>query len=214
MKIKLRQMFLCVIILLPTKRSDIMIKILKSRWRGMFERCYNPINKRYARYGGRGIKVCYEWQNFNKFYEWAIENGFSKELSIERINNDKDYSPNNCKWATNKEQSRNRSTNVKIEYDNESITLIELSEITKIPYKTLNMRYRRGDRGDYLVRPINKTTRKRGENNCKCKITENIAKEIKLKLKNGAKGSELALEYNVSKYLISDIKREKTWNWL
>lgn len=75
----------------------------------MLDRCSNINNPRYHRYGGRGITVCDEWQkDFMNFYKWAIENGYTDELTIERINNDGNYCPKNCKWATMDEQLKNR----------------------------------------------------------------------------------------------------------
>lgn len=81
-------------------------------WKGMRNRCKLETVHNYKNYGGRGIKVCDEWQEFLPFYEWAIANGYQEGLSIDRINNDGDYEPSNCRWATNKEQSLNRRTNV------------------------------------------------------------------------------------------------------
>lgn len=85
---------------------------LYTMWINMKSRCYNPNNTSYSRYGARGITVCESWrQSFEHFYSWALANGFSEGLSIDRIDNDKGYSPQNCRFATHKEQMRNTSKN-------------------------------------------------------------------------------------------------------
>lgn len=78
-------------------------------WNSMRMRCKNPNSSNYSNYGGRGIDVCKEWNDsFEPFYKWAIENGYKEGLTIDRINNDGNYEPGNCRWATHKEQAANK----------------------------------------------------------------------------------------------------------
>jgi len=92
-------------------------------WSNIKSRCNNPRVDCYENYGGRGISICEEWANdFNKFYQWAMNNGYSDNLTLERINNDGNYMPSNCKWTTSKEQSRNKRVNVFITYNGRTMT--------------------------------------------------------------------------------------------
>lgn len=93
-------------------------------WYAMKDRCHNKNCIAYKNYGGRGIKVCDEWKNdFKKFYDWANENGYKRNLSIDRINNNGNYEPNNCRWATSEEQGNNKRNNIFIKDENEKICI-------------------------------------------------------------------------------------------
>lgn len=123
------------------KRSQ--TKIYRT-WQLMRNRCENKHDARYDRYGGRGISVCEDWKNdFVKFYNWAMENGYSEDLTIDRIDNDGNYCPENCRWATKEQQARNRSTNINITIGNATKTLTEWCDIFELNYSAVIGRYRR-----------------------------------------------------------------------
>lgn len=85
---------------------------LEFMYSSMFSRCYNPKNNRYKNYGGRGITVCDEWLNSRlRFYNWAIDNGWKQGLQLDRIDNDGNYTPENCRLVTLKENTRTRGSN-------------------------------------------------------------------------------------------------------
>ena len=108
-------------------------------WQHMQSRCFNKNNNKYHLYGARGIKVCKEWIHFENFYSWAINNGYKNDLTIDRIDNNGDYKPSNCRWITYKEQNRNRRNNRLITYNNQTKCISEWEEITGLPlYQRLN----------------------------------------------------------------------------
>ena len=113
-------------------------------WRGMKTRCENSKDYHYEFYGKRGIKVCDEWQKFEPFYKWATENGYAEHLTLERINNDGNYEPSNCRWATVKEQCNNRRTSRFITYNNVTRTLSEWAEIANMKPGSLAYRLKCG----------------------------------------------------------------------
>lgn len=124
-------------------------------------RCQNPNNDAYKCYGGRGISVCEEWQEFIPFRDWALANGYQKGLTIDRINNNGNYEPSNCRWATRKEQANNRSTNCFLEFNGERKTFKEWSEITGISAKSISLRVNKGWNVErILTEPIVKRTKK------------------------------------------------------
>lgn len=109
-------------------------------WQNMRSRCYNKHNPAYKSYGGRGIFICNEWNNYLNFEEWAISTGYTDELTIDRINVNKEYSPKNCRWTTRKIQGNNKRTNFYITYHGETKTLAEWADILKMPYSKLKFR--------------------------------------------------------------------------
>ncbi|WP_299831683.1 hypothetical protein [uncultured Metabacillus sp.] len=121
-------------------------------WDGMKYRCYKEDSTHYHNYGGRGISVCDEWrEDFMNFYNWAMENGYEEELQIDRIDNDGNYEPSNCRWATRKEQGNNRRTCVYITIDKETKTAIQWAEENDIHVSTLLNRYHNGIEGLALL---------------------------------------------------------------
>lgn len=114
-------------------------------WYHIKERCYNENSKSYKRYGGRGITVCDEWLHDSEaFKRWALSNGYAKGLEIDRIDNNRGYSPDNCRWVTKTQNARNTSKNRYISWNNEIHPLSEWCEILNLNYNTINMRLHRG----------------------------------------------------------------------
>ncbi len=109
-------------------------------WVRMRQRCNDPNTDDYEGYGGRGIKVCDEWDDFLAFQNWAHSNGYKNKLTIERIDNDGDYEPNNCKWICLEKQARNKRNNHFIEFNGVCRTLAEWSEVTGIDSSLLRYR--------------------------------------------------------------------------
>lgn len=114
-------------------------------WLTMRNRCYNKNTKSYFRYGGRGISVCDEWRNdFSSFKKWAEEKGYKDGLTIERINNNGNYEPSNCRWATLLEQSHNKRNNHYVIYNGIRYTITELGRLTGIDRRVIDRRLKRG----------------------------------------------------------------------
>lgn len=112
-------------------------------WEKMKDRCERERCPAYKNYGGRGIKVCEEWHDFQTFYDWAMANGYQENLTIERINNDKGYYPDNCCWITREEQAKNKRNIRYVEMDGEKIPLKTACERFGVPYKAVHLRVTR-----------------------------------------------------------------------
>lgn len=114
-------------------------------WRNMKYRCNNVKAPNYNDYGGRGIKVCNDWSNdFSKFKEWADKNGYKEGLTLDRINNNGNYEPENCRWVTVKTQNINRRNTIYVNYKGKKCTLLDVEKDTGIPYNILKHRVYRG----------------------------------------------------------------------
>lgn len=128
-----------------TKTHGMSKEKIYSVWRNMIRRCYDKNNKKYNLYGDRGISVCPEWlgeHGFENFAKWSFENGYknTKErnpYSLDRINNDGNYEPSNCRWANAETQGNNKRVNKKLKYKGEEYTTAELSRILNIPYTSI-----------------------------------------------------------------------------
>ena len=117
---------------------------LYKAWCNMKARCYNTRRKDYCNYGGRGITMCEEWKDFEVFKEWALKNGYKEKkvngkniLSLDRIDVDGNYCPENCRWATDKQQANNKRTTKRFYYNGQNLTAREWSDLLGINYVTL-----------------------------------------------------------------------------
>lgn len=134
---------------------------LYATWIRMRQRCENKSSLDYKRWGARGIYVCDEWQSFDAFYEWSIAHGYKEGLSIDRIDNDGPYCPDNCRWTDLKTQANNRRTSRIITIDGISKTLAELADESNVSYATIHSRLQRGwNSTDAIYTPI-KDSKKR-----------------------------------------------------
>ena len=112
-------------------------------WAGLNSRCLNPTHKDYPNYGGRGITVCARWRSFENFHA-DMAGSYADHLSIERINVHGNYEPGNCRWATPREQARNRRSTKLIEWRGRAMTIAGWADETGIPFTTIRSRLRKG----------------------------------------------------------------------
>lgn len=113
-------------------------------WESMHSRCENQNHKYYAYYGGRGIRVCDEWNEYIPFRDWAIAAGYNDNLTIDRIEVNGNYNPENCRWATIREQQNNKRSNRLVQFNGASHTISEWSEIVGIKKTTIKERLNAG----------------------------------------------------------------------
>lgn len=120
-------------------------------WAGLRDRCSNPNRHEFADYMGRGITVCKEWEDdFQAFYDWSMANGYSEKLTIDRIDNDGPYSPDNCRWTTRKAQSDNTRLTVHITVDGETKNITDWANTIGVARSTISRHVKSGDAEDYI----------------------------------------------------------------
>ena len=130
-------------------------------WSAARQRCKNPDDIMYSYYGGRGITVCDEWEDFAAFREWANENGYIEgKLDLDRIDNNSGYRPDNCRFISHRENLCNTRRRLVVNVDSGEETLSEIAIRSGIPYNVIWGRYKRGERGEKLERKRDKTFKK------------------------------------------------------
>lgn len=132
---------------------------LYQTWKNMRQRCNNPNRPDYSRYGGRGIKVCSEWDDYKTFRKWALENGYTDELTIDRIDSNGNYEPSNCRWVDYYVQANNVRTNRIIKYKGKEMTMSQFANYLGMSYATVQHRIDR----DWSIEDIVNTPQRSGE---------------------------------------------------
>lgn len=118
-------------------------------WNSMRQRCNNPKHRAFKSYGGRGIKICDEWNDYEVFRKWALSSGYNNEAprgecTLDRIDVNKGYSPSNCRWVNMREQANNQRNSIVITHNGQTHPLTIWAEILEIPYQTLWKQYKKG----------------------------------------------------------------------
>lgn len=183
------------------------LKAMREALSMTIQRCYNPKQRDYRRYGARGIVVCERWlESFDNFLE---DMGLRPDgHTLERLNNDGNYTKDNCVWASRKEQTRNRESTLKLTYKGETKSLVEWSELTSIPYDTLKARKTRLGYSDYecIEKPVKPGGKLEGRSykphkgleSKKTRLTAKDVFEIRKEIDNGVPRAVLATRFGVS----------------
>ena len=129
-------------------------------YRHMMERCYRKETANYKSYGGRGISICEEWRNKpDAFIEWALKNGYSEELTLDRIDVNGNYCPENCRWADWETQANNKTTSVFIDFNGERLTIAQFARKNNIPTATMWYRYKSGWTVNEMAKPVRRKSK-------------------------------------------------------
>lgn len=148
-----------ILVAAPAVLQSATARVEYYAWYGAKRRCFDPRHKMFRHYGGRGIRMCERWRRFSNFLEDMGPR--PPGMTLDRIDNDGDYEPANCRWATTAQQSRNRRITVMVEHDGKRVTLADLAEAYDIEYPTLWWRVCRlgWSVGDALAKPVRTCTR-------------------------------------------------------
>ena len=178
-------------------------------WASMHSRCKDKSNTNYF---GKGIHVCDRWNEFSNFLEDMGER--PENCTIDRINPDGNYDPENCRWATSADQSRNKSGSIIVEFNGINLNLKDLADQFGIPTTTIYRRYHQGVRGADLVSKKNRLKLRVGSKASNSKLSEKDVIEIKKLLLEGLSSQKIADKFGVSQPTISNIKTGATWSHL
>lgn len=169
-------------------------------WSWMLRRCFDPLDLGYSNYGGRGITVCDRWFVFSAFVE---DMGLRPEdRTLDRISNDGDYEPANCRWATKAEQSRNRRNSRRSEFNGSQVLHVDIARSLGISEATVSRRAARGLSGDALSVPPNYK---------RTKLNHDQAREIKVLLRDGTSRASIAERFDISVQSVGSIARGNSW---
>lgn len=127
-----------------TKKHGMSNTRIYHTWNSMLERCYKEDGKSYKFYGAKGVEVCDQWKDFLSFYDWAVNNGYKEDLTIERIDCTGNYEPDNCKFISKKEQARNTRSNIRITTSDGYMTAAEVSRMLNVCPSTIEKFYHLG----------------------------------------------------------------------
>lgn len=174
-------------------------------WLAMHCRCKDNSNKNY---GGIGISVCERWNDFDLFLQDMGER--PKGKTIDRIDPSKNYEPENCRWATTSEQSKNRRNSVKTKINGRILNLSDVSKIYDVPETTIFRRFHQGLRGEDLIEKCNRNKYNVGDRR-KSKLNWDSVREIRRLLNSGYSQSSISKMFSVSQSVVSEINSNKTW---
>ena len=178
-------------------------------WISMKSRCFDPASDSYKWYGGRGITVCERWLEFVNFL--ADMGDRPKGHTLDRINTDGDYEPENCRWASAAEQARNKETSVKTLFRGEERNLVDIAREFDLPTTTIYRRFKQGYRGEDLISKENFNCFRKGESQRSSKLKEEDVRSIRRRLCEGESQVSIARHFGVAQPAISDIARGRTW---